>query len=499
MRPAIKRQGEDLEKPQLFDLDEFVVACAEADLLAVLDHRAPVGVGMRHVEVIVRAVLGHATGGLELVAHLGELSVGHGGHLEHRVDAGLVDRHGIEAREHTDIGHDGRIVLGMAVAVGADVDGERNVELRAVLDDRLGVLGDLAVEDISRGVAIRLDGILIARADTAATAHAALMVDVRHRGRDRLPVLEHALARAGKAHRAVGANALAGMAAHATARVHAGLARCVLLHLAGTATATHPEILHAATEAGLLMPLEVREADNDVGVHEGMADLGLLHVLAVLDWNERLVRALEAVGDDDLAARGIRSEAVLVRAVDMLERVLAAAHVQRVAVGEKGHAAQLLDHICDGAGIIGTQEGEVAQLAKVDLDGDELVLEVDLLDARTTDETLELVELALAPMRAQAGVVHLGRNGGGGLGGHTTPLSWSTPLRPVWYALKCALTQETSHPLCQAQEMGGLGGACAPQAHASPGGARRAPAMRVATCACAKPERHPPPWQRRRQ
>ena len=78
--------------------------------------------------------------------------------------------------------------------------------------------------------------------------------------------------------------------------------------------------------------------------------------------------------------------------------------VQRIAVGEEGHAAELLHHIGNGACIVGTQEGEVPQLTKVNLDGDKLVLEVDLLNASTANEALELVELALAAVRAQIGV-----------------------------------------------------------------------------------------------
>ena len=157
----------------------------------------------------------------------------------------------------------------------------------------------------------------------------------------------------------------------------------------------------------------MREADHTVRVHEGVADLGLPHVLAVLHGHEGLVRALEAVGDDHLAAGGVGREAVLVGAVDVLERVLAAAHVERVAVREEGLAAQLLDHVGDSARIVGPQEAEVAQLAKVDLDGNELVLEVDLLDARLSDKSLELVELALLGVRAQVGVVDLGDAAGG--------------------------------------------------------------------------------------
>ena len=222
------------------------------------------------------------------------------------------------------------------------------------------------------------------------------------------------------------------MAADAPLGLDVGLAGGVLLHLARAAAAAHAEVLHAATKAGLLMALEVREADHDVRVHEGVADLGLLDVLAASNGDEGLVGALEAVGNDHLATGGVRGKAVLVRAVDVLERVLAAAYVERVAVREEGLAAQLLDHVGNGARIVGAQETEVAQLAEVNLDGHELVIEVDLLDAGTADEALELVELALARVGAQVGVVDLCSVGGGV---HTAPLVEfprrnCTPARP---------------------------------------------------------------------
>ena len=156
------------------------------------------------------------------------------------------------------------------------------------------------------------------------------------------------------------------------------------------------------------MALKVGEANHDIGIHERLTDLSLVHVLAALDRDKRLVSALEAVGDDDLATRGIRGKAVLVGGVDVLERVFAATDIERVAVSEEGLAAQLLHHVRDGAGVVGAQKAQVAQLTKVNLDGDELVLKVDLFDTGVTDEALELVELALASMRAQVGEVHLG-------------------------------------------------------------------------------------------
>ena len=247
------------------------------------------------------------------------------------------------------------------------------------------------------------------------------MVDGSHVNRAGAAVGKLALTRTVKRDGAVRANLLAGTATYAVGSIDARLAGGMLLHLAGTAAASHAQVLHGAAKARLLMTLKVGEADHDVGIHECLADLCLAHVLAALDRDERLVGALEAVGDDDLAARGVRGKAVLVGGVDVLERIFAATDVERVAVGEEGLAAQLLHDIRDGAGVVGAQKAQVAQLAKVNLDGDELVLKVDLLNTGATDEALELVELALASMRAQVGEVHLCRCCGCGCGHRSIP------------------------------------------------------------------------------
>ena len=202
------------------------------------------------------------------------------------------------------------------------------------------------------------------------------MVDGSHVNRASAAVGKLALTRTVKRDGAVRAYLLAGTAANAVGGIDARLASGVLLHLAGTATAAHTQVLHGTAKAGLLMALKVGEADHDVGIHECLTNLCLAHVLAALDRDERLVGALEAV-------------------------------VERVAVGEEGLAAQLLHDVCDGAGVVRAQKAQIAQLAKVNLDGDELVLKVDLLDTGAANEALEFVELALASMRAQVGEVHL--------------------------------------------------------------------------------------------
>ena len=295
------------------------------------------------------------------------------------------------------------------------------MEARAAVDDGLGVLGDLVVEHVGRGVIVGLDAVLVARRNAASAAYAAIVIDGGNVNRAGATVGKLALTRVVKRDGVVRADALAGTAAHAVGGIDARLAGSMLLHLAGAAAAAHAQVLHGAAKASLLMALKMGEADHDIGIHERLADLGLVHVLAALDRDERLVGALEAVGDNDLTARGVRGKTVLIGSVDVLERVFAATDVERVAVGEEGLAAQLLHDVRDGAGVVGAQKAQVAQLAKVNLDGDELVLKVNLLDASATDEALELIELALASMRAQVGEVHLSRRGGCSCGHRSIP------------------------------------------------------------------------------
>ena len=344
---------------------------------------------------------------LHLGRAIGELGVGQRLGRHDGVGAGLIDGDRVEAREHADVVDDRRIVFGMAIAVGADIHSKRDMEARAAVDDSLRVLGDLAVEHIGRGVITGLDAVLVACRNAAAAAHAAIVVDSGDVNRAGVTVGKLALAGIVERDSVVRADLFAGTAANAVLGRDVRLAGGMLLHLAGTAAASHTQVLHGTAKASLFMALKVGEADHDIGIHERLTDLGLVHVLAALDRDERLVGTLEAVGDDNLAARGIRGKAVLVGGVDVLERVFAATHIERVAVGEEGLAAQLLHDIRDGAGVVGAQKAQVAQLAKVNLDGDELVLKVDLLNTGATDEALELVELALASMRAQVGEVHL--------------------------------------------------------------------------------------------
>ena len=250
------------------------------------------------------------------------------------------------------------------------------MEARAPLHDGLGILRHLAVEQVAVRVAHALNGIHRAHGDAAAAADAFVRVDVHLAVLDRRGV--------------VGADLAARAAADALGLVHGGLAVGVHFLLARAGAAAHAEIFDRATDARGLVALEVGQGDDDIGIHQCAADAGVLYILAV-NRNGDIVRALQAVGNDDMAARRIRREAVDIGGLDVVERVLAAADIERVAVRQERLAAELAHKIRDGLCIIRAQVGQVARLAEVHFNGDVAVLEIDLIHPRRQQQTGELL------------------------------------------------------------------------------------------------------------
>ena len=90
--------------------------------------------------------------------------------------AGLVECYGILGREPPDVRKDGRIVLGMAVAIGGDVHDEGDVKVIASAEDGFGVFGHLCVEDGNGLVLDEVDRVEVAGAQTASAAHAVAFI-----------------------------------------------------------------------------------------------------------------------------------------------------------------------------------------------------------------------------------------------------------------------------------------------------------------------------------
>ena len=167
-------------------------------------------------------------------------------------------------------------------------------KLRLALDDGLGVLGDLAVQHLRGLVVARVDSVLGTDADAAAAADAAVYGRWCTCSSSMMGALWAQIF-------------CAGAAADALVLVNDGLA-------SRSASPSCPRGSRRPCRGSSARrrsrsdswPLKwVREMMMSASI-EGAADLGLLHILAALDGDERLVRALEAVGDDDVARRSGR-------------------------------------------------------------------------------------------------------------------------------------------------------------------------------------------------
>ena len=261
--------------------------------------------------------------------------------------------------------------------------------------DRSGVLRHLPVQLLVGAFVGGIHGVKAAGTDAAAAALALVVVD------DSLVLLVVG--------NGVGAALLgAAVAAPAQALLHCRLAGGVLLHLAGPGAAAHADVLDGTPKAGGLVALEVGQADEHIRVHDGAADLGGLAVFAARHRHLHLIGAAQAVGDEHLTAGGHGPEAVELGTGQVLQRVLAAARVQGVAVGQKGHTALLLAQVGHGLGVVGAQVSQVAQLPEMHFDGHELAVHVNVLDAGGDAHPTQLFRQAGAHRTAEIRIVDFG-------------------------------------------------------------------------------------------
>ena len=171
--------------------------------------------------------------------------------------------------------------------------------------------------------------------------------------------------------------------------------------LTGVGATAHADVLQSAAEAGFLMALEMVQRDDDIRIHNGTADFRAFDILAACYGDIHIVRTLQAVADDDMAAGGIGGKAVEVGSFQMVQGIFPGTDVHGIAVGEEGLAAQILDNIHQNPGIAGTQVGHIAQLAKVNLNGDKLVFKIDLVDTGGENQTGQLLGQRLGSTGAE--------------------------------------------------------------------------------------------------
>ena len=150
------------------------------------------------------------------------------------------------------------------------------------------------------------------------------------------------------------------------------------------------------------------QADKDIRIHDGAADLCRLAVFAVRHRHLCFIGAAQTVRNDDLTAGGHGPEAVQLGTGEVLQCVLAAARIQGVAVGQKRQTALLLAQVGHHLGVVGAQECQIAQLAEMHLDGNEFAVHINVLDAGCDAHAAQLVQQAGAHRTAEICIIDLG-------------------------------------------------------------------------------------------
>jgi len=365
--------------------NQFVLPRAEAEFFGMPERDRPVrarrGVGKMIVMAFARGEM------------VGELAARHDRLAVACVRAGLVERDRVERGEHPDVRNNRHIVFRVTVAVRGNLHDDADVKMRAVLQDRQRVFRDLFAENpVAVAAGIR-DCVEVACADAAAAAHAAFVIDGRYVpfavGNCAVRALLDALA-----------------AAAAAGCVHDGLAVAVLLHFAGARAAAHADVFQRAAKAHVLVAFKVRKRDKNVRVHNRLSDLCKLHVLTAFDGHQRFVQTFKPVGDENLTAGGHAGKSVARRRFQMVQRIFAQAGVKRVAVGQKRSAAARVDDFAKRIGKIRPQEREVARLAEMHFDRDELILKIDGFDPRLFNELLQLFGQGMIEIRTHVGKIN---------------------------------------------------------------------------------------------
>ena len=218
-------------------------------------------------EIVLRHVVGKLASGQRLLLHAS-------------IHACAVERKRIRRSEHTNVRKNRCIVLRMAIAIGRNVNDQRNVEARSSVHHGFRIFSHAAIQHLVRVIVFEANGIEIASAETSAATNAFFGID------------RHFLGFFVENKSAVCALTQTKTATAAFGFFDKGLAAAVLFCFARTGTATHADILDRTSEAGHVMALEMGKTDEHVGIHNGSSDLCVLDIFTADNGNLDIVRTL---------------------------------------------------------------------------------------------------------------------------------------------------------------------------------------------------------------
>ena len=322
---------------------------------------------------------------------ISQLAVGDRSCLQTEICAGLVQRYRIERGKHTDIRKDRCVILTVAVTVRRYIHDQTDVEGRPAMADCVRILRDLAAEDLICQAIDIGDRVKCASSDAASAAFADIGIDI-------------CFAVFSIKDRIAAALFCAASAAAAQIGINLRSSFIVLVHLARAAASSHTDVLECTAEAGAFMSFEMAQRDEYVRIHQSSSDKCRFAVFSVRHLDFHIVRASQAVCDQDVASGGDGIESVDLRTGKMVDRVGAASGIQGVAVCQKRNAAQLTNQVRYCLHVIRTQVRTVAKLTEMHLDRYIFLLEIYIGNPGRTAQLLKLGALADAFFRSEVRV-----------------------------------------------------------------------------------------------
>ena len=133
------------------------------------------------------------------------------------------------------------------------------------------------------------------------------------------------------------------------------------------------------------------QGNHNIRIHDGTSDFGFLYIFPV-NGDQHVIGSLKPVRNDHVAARGKRIIPVLICGVQMVQGILPAAHIQGVAVRQEHPAVLRLNQVHQDLGIVRPQVSQVAWLAKMDLYGRILVVEINIHHTGLLNQSLQLLQ-----------------------------------------------------------------------------------------------------------
>ena len=187
-----------------------------------------------------------------------------------------------------------------------------------------------------------------------------------------------------------------------------GFAVTVLFFLTSSGTAAHANIFDSTTKTSLFMTFEMGQGNEDVSIHHRTADFCFFHIFAANYGHFNIICTLQTITDQDRAANCHGCEAIFPCAVQVFQRIFTGTGIQCITVCQEGFTATSCYEVNHCLCIVGTQEAQVAQFAKVHFDGNEFTFEIDIAHTCTFHQTMQFLDTAFKGTAAKVCIINSG-------------------------------------------------------------------------------------------